>query len=47
MGEAINLGNNFKVEKVIFNCGEYNNLEKELIEVLDKKKISYYYVLKN
>lgn len=42
MGETINLVNNFKVEKVIFNCGEYNDLEKELIKVLDKKKISYY-----
>ena len=42
MGEAINLVENFKVEKVIFNCGEYNNLEKELIKVLDKKKIKYY-----
>ena len=31
MGEAINLVNNFKVEKVIFNCGPYNDLEKELI----------------
>ncbi len=42
MGEAINLVNNFKVEKVIFNCGTYNDLEKELIKVLDKKKIKYY-----
>jgi len=42
MGEAINLVENYKVEKVIFNCGEYNNLEKELINVLDKKKIKYY-----
>ena len=42
MGEAISLVNNFKVEKVIFNCGPYNNLEKELIKVLDKKKIPYY-----
>ncbi len=25
MGETINLVNIFKVEKVIFNCGEYNN----------------------
>ena len=41
-GEAINLVNNFKVEKVIFNCGPYNDLEKELIKVLDKKKIKYY-----
>ncbi len=29
MGEAINLVNNFKVEKVIFGCGPYNDLEKE------------------
>ena len=42
MGEAINLVENFKVEKVIFNCGPYNDLEKELIKVLDKKKIKYY-----
>ena len=42
MGEAINLVNNFKVEKVIFNCGELNDLEKELIKVLNKKKIPYY-----
>ena len=41
MGEAINLVENFKVEKVIFNCGELNDLEQELIKVLDKKKISY------
>lgn len=46
MGEAINLVNNFKVEKVIFNCGEYNYLEEELIKVLDKKKIKYYSCIK-
>ena len=46
MGEAINLVENFKVEKVIFNCGEYNDLEKELIKVLDKKKIPYYSCIK-
>ena len=46
MGEAINLVNNFKVEKVIFNCGPYNNLEQELIKVLDKKKIKYYSCIK-
>ena len=46
MGEAINLVNNFKVEKVIFNCGEFNDLEKELIKVLDKKKIKYYSCIK-
>ena len=46
MGEAINLVENFKVEKVIFNCGEFNELEKELIKVLDKKKIQYYSCIK-
>jgi len=46
MGEAINLVDNFKVEKVIFNCGPYNELEKELIRVLDKKKIKYYSCIK-
>ena len=30
MGEAINLVDNFKVEKVIFNCGEFNELEQKL-----------------
>ena len=46
MGEAINLVENFKVEKVIFNCGTFNDLEKELIKVLDKKKIPYYSCIK-
>ena len=46
MGEAINLVENFKVEEVIFNCGEFNELEKELIKVLGKKKIPYYSCIK-
>ena len=46
MGNAINLVDNFKVDNVIFNCGDYNNLEKELIEVLNKKKIKYYSCIK-
>ena len=46
MGEAMNLVENFKIEKVIFNCGEYNDLEQELIKVLDKKKIEYYSCIK-
>ena len=46
MGETINLVNNFKVDKVIFNCGPYNDLEKELIKVLDKKHIKYYSCIK-
>ena len=46
MGESINLVENFKVENVIFNCGEFNDLEKELIKVLEKKKIKYYSCIK-
>ena len=42
MGEAINLVNNFEVDNVVFNCGEFNNLEKNLIMVLNKKNIKYY-----
>ena len=43
MGEAINLVENIKVEKVIFNCGKSNY---ELIKVLNRKKIKYYYCIK-
>lgn len=46
MGEAINFVNNFKVDKVILNCGSYNDLEKDLIKVLDKKEIEYYSCIK-
>ena len=42
MGDAINVIENFKVDKIIFNCGKFNDLEKELIKVLDKKNIKYY-----
>ncbi len=42
MGEGINLIEKFKVKKVIFNCGEFNNLERNLIKKLNKKKIPYY-----
>ncbi|MBQ9319011.1 MAG: hypothetical protein IJR82_05210 [Bacilli bacterium] len=34
------------MEKVIFNCGEFNDLETELINVLDKKKIKHYSCIK-
>ena len=46
MGEAINFVNNFKVDKVIFNCGEFDELEQDLIKVLDKNKIPYYSCIK-
>lgn len=41
MGESFNLINDFKIDEVIFNCGEYNNLESKLITVLKQKKINY------
>ena len=43
MGTAVNLVNNFKVNKVIFNCEPYNNLESELIKVLDNLNNSKIY----
>ena len=46
MGESINLINDFKVSKVIFNKGKYNDLELDLIKLLDDKKISYYQNIK-
>ncbi len=42
MGEATYLIDNFKVEKVIFNNDEFNDLEQELRDSLDKKHIKYY-----
>ena len=46
MGDAINLVENFKIENVIFNYGEFNDLEQDLIKELDKKKIPYYSCIK-
>ncbi len=42
MGGSFGIVNRFKVDNVIFNCGEYNDLEKELIKVLNTKHIKYY-----
>lgn len=42
MGEAINLVNNFKVEKVIFNNCDHKVLELELIKLLEKFILSKY-----
>ena len=46
MGEAINLVENFKADKEVFNCESYNDLEQELIKVLSKKNIKYYSCIK-
>ena len=44
VGESINLVENIKVEKDIFNCGEYNDLENDLIKIV-KKELSKMIVL--
>lgn len=41
MGEASNMVSKFKVKNVIFNCGKFNNLENELINNLNIKKINF------
>ena len=46
MGEAINLVNDFKINKVIFNNGEYCDLELDLISILKDKSINYYQNIK-
>ena len=46
LGSANYLVNNFNINEVVFNCGSYNDLEKELIKVLDKKNIKYYSCIK-
>lgn len=47
MREASYLVNNIDVGKVIFNCGEYNVLEKELIKELNNKGIRYFTCVNN
>ena len=42
MGESINLINEFKVDNVIFNIGDYNDLELELIKILNNENVNYY-----
>src|SRR5699024_2375767 len=46
MGEAINLVKKFKVNKIIFNIGNYNDLELKLIDILKEKNIKYYQNIK-
>ena len=47
MGEGVNLINNFKVENVILNCGEFNTLEINLLKLLKEKNIKYYSCINN
>ena len=46
MCDSLYLIDKFKVENVIFNCGEFNALEKELIKKLNKRKVNYCYCIK-
>ena len=46
MGDSLYLIDKFKVENVIFNCGEFNALEKELIKKLNKRKVNYCFCIK-
>ncbi len=46
MGSSLNLIDNIKVLKVVFNEGKTNELEQKLIQKLQKKKIKYVYGLK-
>lgn len=42
MGDSIYFVNNFKVSNVILNEGPYNELEKKLLKVLEKKGVKSY-----
>lgn len=41
IGDSNYVINNITVKKVIFNCGKYNGLELNLIDILEKKDILY------
>ena len=41
-GDAENVINKFKVKNVIFNNDGFKTIEKNIINILDKKRISYY-----
>ena len=46
IGNAFYLVDNIKIEKVILNCGEVNDLENDLIKILTKNQIKYYTCIK-
>ena len=47
MGETKKIVESISVNKVIFNVGSYNYLEKDLIKTLKKNKIKYYKNIEN
>ncbi len=46
LGSSFNLVNKYKVNSVIFNHGNYNELELELIKLLENSNINYYQNIK-
>lgn len=42
IGDSSYLINNYKVNNVLFNCGSFNELEQETIDILNNKNIGYY-----
>ncbi len=46
MGDAIDLVNALKIDNVILNCGDYNELESKLLSNLDNKQIKTYSCIK-
>lgn len=46
IGNAFYLVDNIKIEKVILNCGEVNDLENDLIKILTKNQIKCYTCIK-
>lgn len=47
MGASTSLVKDFKVGTVVFNNGELNSLEQELMDLLDKKRINYHKGMKS
>jgi len=46
IGEAIEVVDSIKIKNVILNCGQFNDLENNLIKVLENKNIKYYSCIK-
>ena len=46
VGDSVYLINNYNIKNVLFNCGSFNELEKNIINLLIDKNINYYSCLK-
>ena len=47
IGGSFALIEDYRVNKVILNCGAHNNLESDLIKLLNEKNIKYYSCIKD